>query len=54
MQAAVVHHWGKCKINLVATQMADADLEAALLPKLRARPAASHAELAAEANRFGN
>ena len=51
MQAAVVHHWGRCKIQLVATEMGDEELEAALLPKLRACPAASHAELAAEAHR---
>ena len=44
-----MHHWGRCKIQLVATEMGDEELEAALLPKLRACPAASHAELAAEA-----
>ena len=33
--------------------MGDEELEAALLPKLRACPAASHAELAAEAHRVG-
>ena len=46
-----MHHWGRCKIQLVATEMGDEELEAALLPKLRACPAASHAELAAEAPR---
>ena len=46
-----MHHWGRCKIQLVATEMGDEELEAALLPKLRACPAASHAELAAEAHR---
>ena len=48
-----MHHWGRCKIQLVATEMGDEELEAALLPKLRACPAASHAELAAEAHRVG-
>ena len=53
MQAAVVHHWGRCKIHSVAASHSDESLHAALLRKLRACPAASHAELAAEAHRVG-
>ena len=53
MQAAVVHHWGRCKIHQVAATYGDEQLEAALLVKLRACPTGSHAELAAEAHHVG-